>query len=77
MNGQQLGTMLIVNQLVDNIQEVLLPLITTYRVHKMYDRCQKKSDLPPNILRILYEKRLNSYEVMQRIFVLIIILINC
>ncbi|XP_054166790.1 anoctamin-10-like [Oppia nitens] len=58
----QLGTMLLVNQLVDNIQEVLIPLITTYRLNKDFQLSLKKSDVLPRIARINYEKRLPAYE---------------
>ena len=49
--------MLIVNQLVDNIQEVFIPLIKTYRLNKDYEMSRKKSDVLPTIAKINYEKR--------------------
>ena len=56
--------MLVVNQLVDNIQEVLIPLVKTYRLNRDYQMSRKKSDLLPTIARIKYEKQLPAYEVL-------------
>lgn len=55
--------MLVVNQLVDNIQEVLIPLVKTYRLNRDYELSRKKSDILPTIARINYEKQLPAYEV--------------
>ncbi|RWS14905.1 anoctamin-10-like protein [Dinothrombium tinctorium] len=58
----QIGTMLIVNQIVDNLQEVLIPLWETSKTNEQVTCLRKKNDLNEDEIEIIRQSKLPIYE---------------
>ena len=58
----QIATLLLVYQVVDNIQEVLFPMITTFRFNRKFEQNLKKSDQTEIQKQIDKEKSMQEYE---------------